>query len=111
MTGAEGFPAEHPVSGRYVRLSVCDTGPGIPEDVLPNVFEPFFTTRKHNGGTGMGLAIVHGIVKAGGGQIRITRPAGKGVCVEVLWPAAGKGGDLTAQNGCGVGCRDLPDQR
>jgi two-component system sensor histidine kinase EvgS len=111
MTGAEGFPAEHPFSGRYVRLSVCDTGPGIPEDVLPNVFEPFFTTRKHNGGTGMGLAIVHGIVKAGGGQIRITRPADKGVCFEVLWPAAGKGGDLTAQNGCGVGCRDLPDQR
>ncbi len=66
MTGADGFPGDHPVSGRFVRLAVCDTGPGIPEDVIPNVFEPFFTTRKHDGGNGMGLAIVHGIVKAGG---------------------------------------------
>jgi signal transduction histidine kinase len=110
MAGDEGFPADHPVSGRFVRLSVCDTGPGIPEDVLPKVFEPFFTTRKNNGGTGMGLAIVHGIVKAGGGHIRITRPAGKGVCFEVLWPAAGRRGDLTVRTGCGVG-RGLPDQR
>jgi signal transduction histidine kinase len=54
-----------------VRLDVCDTGPGIAPDVLPNIFEPFFTTKQPGDGTGLGLAVVYGIVDDHGGWIAV----------------------------------------
>ncbi len=57
--------------GQYLRLSVMDTGPGIPPDILERIFEPYFTTKGPEEGTGLGLAIIHGIVKSYEGGIAV----------------------------------------
>jgi signal transduction histidine kinase len=63
------------LAGEYVRLSVSDTGEGIPAEVLPRVFEPFYTTKPRGKGTGLGLAQVYGIVKQHGGAVGVrSRP-------------------------------------
>ena len=73
--------------GRYVRLSVVDDGPGIAPDLVDKVFEPYFTTKEKGKGTGMGLAVVHGIVKAHDGAVRIESRVGKGTAFRVLFPS------------------------
>ena len=50
-------------SGNYMKLTVSDTGPGISPDIIDSIFEPYFTTKGVGEGTGMGLALVHGIVE------------------------------------------------
>ncbi len=72
--------------GFYVRLIVQDTGEGIVAHILPRVFEPFFTTKDVGQGTGMGLAIVHGIVSDAGGAIIITSQPGHGTTCTVYLP-------------------------
>ncbi|NTU59587.1 MAG: PAS domain S-box protein [Deltaproteobacteria bacterium] len=69
-----------------VRLTVRDTGAGIPADVLPRIFEPYFTTKPPGEGTGLGLAIVHGIVTKLGGEIRVESEAGAGTAFEIRLP-------------------------
>ena len=54
-----------------------DTGPGIPADALPRIFEPFYTTKEVGKGTGLGLAIAYGIVQEHGGQIVAREPSGR----------------------------------
>ena len=56
-------------SGCYIKMEVSDTGTGIPEEIIDNIFEPYFTTKPLGEGTGMGLAMVHGIVEGYGGKI------------------------------------------
>ncbi len=73
---------------QWVCLTVSDTGAGIPADVMGRIFEPFFTTRGSAGGSGMGLAIVHGIVKGYGGRIRVHSKTGQGTVFQVRFPAA-----------------------
>ncbi len=73
--------------GRYVRLSVRDNGAGMTEGVRRRAFEPFFTTKMPGHGTGLGLAVVHGIVQEHDGVIRIESQPGAGTLVEVLLPA------------------------
>lgn len=70
--------------GSYLRLTISDTGPGIPADVLPRVFEPMFTTR--NFGVGLGLPITSQIVEQHGGKITITSPSAGGAEVTILLP-------------------------
>ena len=72
--------------GRYATLDVCDTGDGIPPDVLPHVFEPFFTTKRHSGGTGLGLSSVHGIVRQSGGTLSVRSVNGEGTRFRITLP-------------------------
>ncbi len=76
--------------GPYVRLSVSDTGSGIPPAVLERMFDPFFTTKGVGDGTGLGLSLVHGIVADFGGAIDVTTQAGAGTTFTVWLPAAGE---------------------
>jgi two-component system, cell cycle sensor histidine kinase and response regulator CckA len=75
------------VDGDFVELAVTDSGPGIPAAVAERIFEPFFSTKESGKGTGMGLAIVHGIVHEHGGHVLVESPAGGGARFRVLWPA------------------------
>lgn len=77
------------LEGTLVRLSVRDTGEGIPADVLPHIFEPFFTTRRAGVGTGLGLASVHGFVEQSGGQVRVHSALGEGTRFDVFLPCRG----------------------
>jgi CheY-like chemotaxis protein len=72
--------------GRYLRLTVRDSGTGIASEHLPRVFEPYFTTKQRGEGTGLGLAVVHGIVTAHGGGITVASELGKGTEFNVYLP-------------------------
>lgn len=71
---------------RFVRLSVADTGPGVSPQVVERIFDPFFTTKKQGEGTGMGLAMVHGIVKRHDGYLELENQPGKGATFHVFLP-------------------------
>jgi CheY-like chemotaxis protein len=72
--------------GPYIRLNVSDTGHGIEKKDIDRIFEPYFTTKEKTGGTGMGLAVVHGIVKSHGGIINVYSEPGKGSTFNVFLP-------------------------
>ncbi|MBX3250531.1 MAG: PAS domain S-box protein [Myxococcales bacterium] len=74
-------------SGRFVVLTVSDTGVGIPPDDMPRLFEPFFTTKPRGKGTGLGLPMVHGIVKQHGGWIEVESAVGVGSTFRIFLPA------------------------
>ncbi|TAL17090.1 PAS domain S-box protein [bacterium] len=71
----------------YVRITVSDTGCGIPPGTLDRIFDPFFTTREGGEGTGMGLAVVHGIVTGNGGSFKVESEVGQGSKFYVYLPA------------------------
>ncbi|MGB9069052.1 MAG: PAS domain S-box protein [Candidatus Acidiferrales bacterium] len=76
-------------AGRYVIVSVADSGTGIPRDHLEKIFEPFFTTKEINKGTGLGLSAVMAIAKSHGGFVNVYSELGKGTTFRVYLPAMG----------------------
>jgi PAS domain S-box-containing protein len=74
---------------RHVRISVADSGLGIPDEIRGQIFEPFFTTKEAAKGTGLGLSTVHGIVTQSGGSVRVRSEVGQGTTIDVLFPCVG----------------------
>ena len=72
--------------GRYVMIEVIDTGTGIPADVLPRIYDPFFTTKRDRGGNGLGLSTVHGIVRQSDGFLAVESEPGQGTKFRVYLP-------------------------
>ena len=86
-TGSNTLELNHELApGNYVRLTVSDTGHGIDQSIKERIFEPYFTTKKIGEGSGMGLSIVHGIVKSYGGEITVESEPDKGTSFHIFFP-------------------------
>lgn len=75
-------------NGEFAEIACADSGMGIAAETLSRIFEPFFTTKRDHGGTGLGLAMVHGIVHKSSGHILVDSVLGQGTCFRMLFPRA-----------------------
>jgi len=95
LDNIEITPKNHSTSdsympGKYVKLEVRDTGHGMDKKAMEKIFNPYFTTKEIGKGTGMGLAVVDGIVKKHNGFIKVSSEIGHGSTFQVFWPAIEK---------------------
>ena len=97
-TGPDGPEHGLPPERRYVRLIVSDTGCGIDATVIDRIFEPFFTTKPREKGTGMGLSVVHGILKNHDGSIHVESEFNRGTSVYVYLPCHGGSVEIDTPN-------------
>jgi len=89
---ANEFPDLEP--GRYLKLTVRDSGHGIEPQFMDKIFDPYFTTKEVGKGTGMGLALIHGIVKSYGGEVTVQSEMGKGTSFHVYLPLVEEEADI-----------------
>jgi CheY-like chemotaxis protein len=79
-------------AGRHIQMTVSDTGHGIDPETLKRIFDPFFTTKNVGEGTGLGLSVVHGIIRAHHGAIQVSSAPGEGARFDIYLPAAEEAG-------------------
>ncbi|MBE0584728.1 MAG: response regulator [Desulfofustis sp.] len=84
------------VAGDYLRLTVADNGPGIEPEIIDKIFDPFFSMKDKSEGTGLGLTVVHGIVKGHGGGLRVQSEVGRGTSFDIFLPDRGLAGVIDA---------------
>ncbi len=99
---AADVPQPDMACGPYIKIIVADTGCGMDAPTLEQIFDPFFTTKKPEEGTGLGLAVVHGIVKGHGGAITVSSEPGKGSVFTVFLPRRTGGGEVRAAAAAGT---------
>ena len=84
--------------GEYVMVAVSDNGKGIPKDILPHVFEPFYSTKKVGKGSGLGLSMVYGFVKQSKGHIKIYSEEGHGTTIKIYLPRSKSTNESSAEH-------------
>lgn len=89
-TVSERLLGESVAGQRYVRLTVRDSGGGIAPEIIDRIFEPFFSTKERQQGTGLGLAVVHGVIRSHGGFCHLQSVRGKGTAFHIYFPLAGE---------------------
>ena len=100
LTADDVLGQENVAPGTFIELSVSDTGCGMEQETIDRIFEPYFTTREFGKGSGIGLALVHGIVLGSGGFIKVESEPGQGSIFHVFFPAIEKEiQQLTAEAG------------
>jgi two-component system NtrC family sensor kinase len=110
--GAPDEAVDHGLSTDHVEIAISDTGVGIPPEILPRVFEPFYTTKEIGRGTGLGLSQVYGFARQSGGTARIESEPGVGTVVKLCLPrsvsAVATGAPETEPTGkSGISCKIL----
>lgn len=101
LTADDSSPSLDLPEGEYVRLFVSDNGCGMDRATLERIYDPFFTTKKPGEGTGLGLSVVHGIMKNHDGAIVVYSEPGRGTAFRLFFPAAEAGGAVAATNDAG----------